>query len=212
MGRGSRWDECGRLFEGNNYEWRLNEVESFSWLFLCLPRLIYFCMCVGAQYICQVDKCNAVINNCSVVEFIVCAFGCTFEDHCSTATFADKSWWWFGSAAAFNILYVQVHIYCLLLPLICWPAAAYHWEWSKREVRCNLKFSLPGLSWWTFRWLALQLSCLSYLYWHPCVNSILWRLLLVVVNTRREYKGRNFRRWKFGTLLLSTKGKIVLNL
>ena len=49
-----------------------------------------------------------------------------------------ESWWenWF--AAASNKLYVQVHIFCLLLPLICLSAAASCLEWRRREVCCNL--------------------------------------------------------------------------
>ena len=49
-----------------------------------------------------------------------------------------KSWWENWYAAAFIILYVQVHICCMLLPLICLSAAAYRLEWRRRGVRCNL--------------------------------------------------------------------------
>ena len=37
-----------------------------------------------------------------------------------------------------GIICAGTYIYCLLLPLICLSAAAYRWEWRRREVCYNL--------------------------------------------------------------------------
>ena len=71
----------------------------------------------------------------------------------------------------------------------CWLAAAYRWEWRRREVHYNSNFCLPGvgLSCWTFRdGLFSCRICVNCTDTRVSIPSSL-RLLFVVYWCSREY-------------------------
>ena len=120
--------------------------------YFCVWRLIGFRICVGTYNIVA----HTFVVGCLRLTGIIILQSMTSSSPFSNSLVCYILWVYFIADKSIDRFVMQQR----LLHTTCWPAAAYRWEWRRREVHCNSNFSLPpGLSCWTFRGDGL-FSCL----------------------------------------------------